>query len=121
MIIGRFASGANGLVGAWIMVAPLVTGNLSQPNPAVWASLTLGGLLMIFGMTRSLAPDELPVLSWINLALGGCILTAPWLLRFATDDERMWTAVGLGGGVMAMAAASAKATLLMRQRLLSRV
>lgn len=121
MLIGRLASGANGLVGAWIMVAPLVNGEVSQHNPAVWATLTLGGILMIFGMTRLTAPEELPVLSWINLMLGVCILVAPWLLRFASDEDRMWTAVALGGTVMALAAASAKATLLMRQRLLARL
>lgn len=120
MLIGRLASGTNGLLGAWIMIAPLVTGNISDHNPAVWASLALGGFLMTFATTRLIAPEELPVLSWINLTLGGCILIAPWLLRFASDEDRMWAAVILGGTVMALAASSAKATLLMRHRLLSR-
>lgn len=120
LLIGRIASGTNGLLGACIMIEPLVTGELMRPNPAVWASLTLGGILMILGMTRWFSPDELPLLSWINLALGACILLAPWLLRFAADGDRMWAAVGVGGTVMVLAASSAKATLLARQRLLSR-
>jgi len=121
ILIGRLASGANALLGAGIMVAPLVTGNISQHNPAVWASLTLGGTLMSFGMTRLISPEEWPVLSWINLTLGACILIAPWLLGFASDEERRWTAVVLGGTVMVLAALSAEVTLLMRQRSLSRL
>jgi hypothetical protein len=59
----------------------------------------------------------LPVLSWINLALGVCILISPWLLRFASNEDRMWAAVALGGSVMMLAAVSAKMTVLMRQKL----
>ena len=117
MVIVRLASGINGLLGAWIMVAPLVTGTLSDHNSDVWVTLSLGGILMSFGMTRLISPQEWPVLSWINLALGACILSSPWLLRFASDEDRMWTAVALGGTVMVLATLSAKLTLLMRQKL----
>ncbi len=42
---------------------------------------------------------------------------SPWLLRFDSDEGRMWTAVAIGGTVMILATFSAKATLMMRQRL----
>ena len=115
-LIARLASGVNGLLGAWLMIAPLVTGDLSQHNSNVWAILALGGIVMAFGMTRLMSPEEWPVLSWINLVLGGCILVSPWLLRFASDEERMWAAVVLGGTIMVLAASSAKVTASMRQR-----
>ncbi len=118
MLVGRLASGLNGLLGAWIMFAPVVTGETAHhADPSIWAIVTLGGFLMIFGMMRLTRPEELPVLSWLNLALGACILLSPWLLRFAWDEDRMWTAVALGTTVMILAALSAKMTLLMRQRL----
>jgi hypothetical protein len=116
MLIGRVASGMNGLLGACMMVAPVVTGDISRHNPDVWVSLALGGIVMVLGMTRLISPEELPVLSWINLALGSCILLSPWLLRFASDEDQLWTAVTFGGTVMILAALSAKATLLVRQR-----
>jgi len=118
MLIGALASGINGLLGAWTMIAPIATGDLSGHNPDVWATLTLGGIVMTLGMTRALAPEELPVLSWVNLAAGVCILVSPWLMRFAANEDRMWTAVAVGGTVMILAALSAKVTLLMRHRLL---
>ena len=120
LLIGRLASATNGLLGACIMIAPLMTDAASRHNPAVWASLTLGGLMMFLGTTRSISPDELPLLSWINLSLGGCVLTAPWLFRFAADEAWMWLAVIVGSTVMVLAGLSAKTTLAMRQNLLSR-
>ena len=116
--IGRLASGINGLLGAWMMLAPVATGGLSAHDPHVWATLALGGVVMTFGMTRAVSPEELPTLSWINLAVGVCILASPWLLRFAANEERMWSAVAIGGTVVILAALSTKVTLLMRERLL---
>lgn len=117
LLIGRLASGINGLLGAWIMIAPLVTGDLSDHNPDVWATLTLGGIVMTFGMTRVISPEEWPALSWMNLAVGACIVLSPWLLRFAADEDRMWAAVAVGGTVMILAALSVKMTVSLRQRL----
>lgn len=44
MLIARFASGINGLLGAWMMIAPIATGSISDHNSSVWATLTLGGI-----------------------------------------------------------------------------
>jgi len=96
------------------MVAPLATGAVSDHNPYVWVTLTLGGIVMAFGMTRLLSPEELPALSWMNLAVGACIVLSPWLLRFAADEDRMWAAVAVGGTVMILAALSVKVTVSMR-------
>lgn len=98
------------------MISPIVFGNTVHPDSGVWATLVAGGVLMTFGMIRLLSPGELPVLSWINLALGACILLSPWLLRFASNEARMWAVVAVGGLIMLLAALSVKITLLMRQR-----
>jgi hypothetical protein len=115
-LVGRVASGLNGLLGACIMLSPVLLGYATHHDSDVWASLVIGGVLMIFGMTRLISPEELPLLSWLNLALGACVILSPWLFRFAADETRMWTAVALGGVVMVLAALSARVTLLLRQR-----
>jgi len=117
LLIARLASGINGLLGACMMLAPLFTGAVSDHNPLAWGILILGGIVMTFGMTRLFSPEELPALSWMNLAVGASIVLSPWLLRFAADEDRMWAAVAVGGTVMILAALSVKGTVSMRQRL----
>jgi hypothetical protein len=106
----------NGLLGACIMLLPLLSGGASHHNADVWAMLVVGGILMAFGMTRLLSPEDLPVLSWLNVALGACILLSPWLLRFASNETLMRADVTVGGVIMLLAAVSAKITLLTKQR-----
>jgi hypothetical protein len=118
MLIGRLASGLNGLLGIWIMISPLVSGYVVHHDPDVWPSLVMGGILMMFGMLRLISPEELPILSGINLVVGACILISPWLLRFASDQPRMWTDVALGGLVIVLATLSLKSTLMIREWLL---
>lgn len=116
-LIGRAASAVNGMLGAWLMMSPIVSGYASYHDSDVWAVLVVGGTLMTFGMMRLLSPDELPVLSWLNFALGTFVLISPWLFRFSSDEARMWSDVALGAVVIMLAAFSARATLLMRKRL----
>jgi SPW repeat len=120
MLVSRFASGVNGLLGAWIMVLPLLFGYAIHHGPDVWASLVIGGVLMTFGMLRLISPEELPSLSGINCLLGACILVSPWLLRFTFDPYRTWTDVAAGGLVIVLALLSAKSTLVGRE-ILSRI
>jgi hypothetical protein len=117
ILVGRVASGVNGVLGAWLMLSPLASGRIPQHDADVWAALVVGGVLMTFGMLRLLSPGELPVLSWINLALGTFVLLSPWLFRFASNEARTWSDVAVGMVVMALAAFSARMTLLLRERL----
>jgi SPW repeat len=116
-LVGRVASGINGVLGAWVMLSPIAFGYVPHHDSDTWAALVVGGILMMFGMMRLLSPGELPILSWINLALGTFVLLSPWLLRFASNEARTWSDVALGAVVMVLAACSARVTLLMRQRL----
>jgi SPW repeat len=116
-LVGRVASGINGVLGAWLMLSPIAFGYVPHRDSGTWAALVVGGILMMFGMMRLLSPGELPILSWINLALGTFVLLSPWLLRFASNEARTWSDVALGAVVMVLAACSARVTLLMRQRL----
>jgi hypothetical protein len=114
---GRIASGVNGLLGAGIMITPLVFGFAARGESFVWVSLAVGATIMTLGMARLVSPGELPFLSWTNFILGACILLSPWMFRFDSNRARMWTNVVAGGIVMLLAAVSARITLLMRQRL----
>jgi hypothetical protein len=113
----RTASGINGLLGAWIMLSPLAFGFAARDNAQVWSSLVTGAIVMTFGMARLAMPDELPVLSWINLALGACILTSPWMLHFAANGALMWSDVAAGVIIMILAGLSAGITRAIREQL----
>jgi len=114
----RAASGMNALLGAALMFSPLVAGHPAASRPDAWAGLAVGGVIMAFGVARLPAPEEFPALSWANLALGACVLVSPWLLRFASNEDLMWSGVAVGGTVMMLAGTSARVTALIRQRLM---
>jgi uncharacterized membrane protein YedE/YeeE len=110
-LIGRVASGLNGLLGAGIMLAvPLMTEDAARLRYQVWASVFVGGIIMAFGMTRLTSPEGLRALSWANLVLGASIALSPWLCRFSSDEMLMWAGVIVGALIMGFAVMSVTMT-----------
>lgn len=111
-LIGRVASGLNGLLGAGIMlVSPLLTAGATRNRYEVWASVAVGGIIMMFGMARLASPEDLRALSWVNLLLGACISLSPWLCRFSSDEMPMWAGVIVGTLIMGFAVMSVRMTI----------
>ena len=85
ILIGRVASGVDGVAGAWLMASPVASGRIPQHSADLWEHWWSGGL-KTFGMLRLLSPRELPVVSWIDLALGTFVLLSPWLFHHRQFD-----------------------------------
>jgi hypothetical protein len=117
-VVVRIASGMNGLLGAAIMLlGPLLPDYAERYSADAWVAVAVGGIVMALGMTRLTTPEGWPVLSWLNLALGACILLSPWLFRFSSDEAMTLAGVGVGALIMVLAGMSARMTALMRQKL----
>jgi hypothetical protein len=113
---GRAASGANVLLGAWIMLSPLIYGFATRHDAAdAWLSLVVGGSIMTCATLRCAAPEDLPGLSWANATLGLLTLVSPWTLHFANAIARVWTDAMVGLIVVGLGSLSAVVTLIARQ------
>jgi len=75
------ASGISFLMGLWLVAAPFL---LSYPNPSSqWNDIALGFLIGGIGLVRMISPEKnTNWLSWLNVALGGWLVIAPFLLNY---------------------------------------
>ncbi|MFW6060073.1 MAG: SPW repeat protein [Phycisphaeraceae bacterium] len=102
----RGASGANIILGIWLIIAPFV---LTYELPrAVWNDVIVGFLVVIFAGSR-LAALRHTWLSWVNVVLGLWLIAAPFVLGYF-EPEAIWNDVILGIVVLILAAWSASAT-----------
>lgn len=104
-------SGANALLGLWLMITPSIFDY--QDRPALAISQGVVGLLLLASAGFRLGkPRTPPWLSWLNVALGLWLTMAPFLLLSSSTDEAAahWNSGIAGAVVVALGAWSAVST-----------
>jgi hypothetical protein len=89
----RTASGANIVVGLWLVVSPWVFAYGYADEMSTWNvtvnSVIVGALVAVFAFMRNRAPARGAGLSWINVALGVWMAATPFAYTYVTDPARM--------------------------------
>lgn len=108
----RMASGANLLLGLWLVIAPWVLDYSSETN-AVWNQVVVGIAIATLALLRTMDPAAAASLSWTNFVLGGWLLFAPFVLRYdgsGNTSAIYWNDILVGVLVIGLAAWSATAS-----------
>lgn len=105
----RMASGANALIGIWLIFSPLIYIFTPATLTSTWNGVLAGALIAIFGAVRATYPRQHPGLSWINLVLGTWTAMSPWLFGYLSGIQ-MWNSLFAGLAVIALAVCSGSAT-----------
>lgn len=100
-MIARFV---NVLLGLWLMVAPAVLGYTETVPVAAKVDRTIGPLVISFAI-MAIWPEIRPV-RWVNAVLGGAIVLAPIVLRFAVPYTLAVTVSDIVTGLLIMLVAS---------------
>jgi len=77
----RLASGANLLLGLWLIGAPFALGYATDAVPK-WNAIGAGLLITTFAAVRLGVPSRSAWMSWVNAALGAWLVAAPILLNY---------------------------------------
>lgn len=107
----RCTSGANIVMGFWLIAAPWIYGYVDGGGPGTWNNLIAGAMLSVFAYLRYRAPDSASTLSWINLLLGIWVALSPWMYGYTGDLARTFNNVTLGILIAAFALWSGSATV----------
>jgi hypothetical protein len=111
----RVASTLNVLAGIWLIISPFALGFTPLPA-ALWNTLIVGIVVVVFAGIRAGNPALYPALSWLNLLLGVWLIISPFLLRYAADHTPLGNNVILGIIVGVLGIWSALATPTTRLR-----
>lgn len=83
------------VLGAWLVVSPLVLG---FTDVAAWITVVLGLFVMVFAIEGLVLPSFLE--EWGEIGLGLALLVAPWTVGY---DSQMATYSSMATGVLVMA------------------
>jgi SPW repeat-containing protein len=98
----EWTSGVDALVGVWLIVAPWVLGFSDVPS-AMWTDISVGTTIMLVALLRILNPDQTVPLGWVNVVLGACFITAPFVIPYASHvhtNPIYWNDILSGVGVL---------------------
>lgn len=98
----EWTSGVDALVGVWLIVAPWVLGFSDVPS-AMWTDISVGTTIMLVALLRILNPDQTVPLGWVNVVLGACFITAPFVIPYASrvhTNPIYWNDILSGVGVL---------------------
>lgn len=104
----RTASGANMLLGIWLIVSPWVF--YYSGRSAVLSSVSVGTLIALLAVSRLASLHNSAALSGINLVLASWTVYSPWAYGYATNECALLDNVLVGILVAALAIWSATAT-----------
>lgn len=109
------------VLGVWICASPWVfrspvVGDAAMEIPmiATWATLVVGLLIMIVAIGALLLFE--PWEEWINVILGGWLMSSPWVLKLSAEELFTWNIVVAGGLVVVFAASVIAAAKMRDQR-----
>lgn len=91
----------NAVLAAWLVLSPWVVG-YSTDTVATTNAVVVGVALAAAALGAMLVPRAWE--EWTEAALGLWLIASPWLLGFAAVTNVMYTAVGIGIAVVALAA-----------------
>jgi hypothetical protein len=105
----RTASVLNVIAGLWLIISPFLLG-YSALHAAMWDTLIVGIVVLVFAWARAVNPDRYVALSWLNLLLGLWLILSPFALTYSTLPRPTWNDVILGAIVAILGIWSALAT-----------
>ena len=89
----RLFSGANGLLGAWLIAFPWIVG---APGPRVANSGIAVGVLVILLAIVRFSQKRSAIASWGTLLLGAWTAMSAWVFNEDSGDFRTWNYVIVG-------------------------
>jgi hypothetical protein len=104
----RTASGANIVLGIWLIVSPWVFDY--RGKSAVLGGVTVGVLIALLAAIRVASLHDSAGLSGINLLLAFCTVVSPWAYEYATNEGALLNNIIVGIFIAALAIWSALAT-----------
>jgi len=104
-----FASGANIVLGAWLVISPFILG-YSGNSAALWNDIIFGVVILLLAWARVANPGGVSALSWINAVIGLWLIAVPFVFGFSTDPTALWNNIISGALVTILGAWSALAT-----------
>ena len=112
----RTASILNVIAGVWLIISSFVLGYTALPT-AVWDTLIVGVVVVIFSWVRAAYPARNVGLSWLNLLLGVWLIISPFIFAYGAFPRPTWNDVILGiiVGVLAIWSAVAAPSPLWRR------
>jgi hypothetical protein len=102
------ASGANLILGLWLIVAPFVltfTGSGARGNDII-----LGIVIAVIAACRVFGAYRSAWLSWVNALLGIWVIISPWVLGFSGKAQPTWNNVIVGIAITILGVWSAVAS-----------
>ena len=99
----RAFSLTNGLLGAWLIVAPFVTDEPSRPLAA--SAVVAGALVIVSEVIRYVARHTV-AFSWLVVVAGTWLIAGPWVFNAHTPGARTWNYVICGVFLAGIAAYS---------------
>lgn len=97
------ASGANMVLGIWLIVSPWLLGYASQA--AMWNNVIIGAVVVVLAWSRLAMRSRAGAPSWLNLLLGVWLIVAPFVFVDVTVGQR-WNSIIVGALLAILALAS---------------
>jgi hypothetical protein len=89
------ASTLNVLAGIWLIISPFILA-YSGLRVAMWDTLLVGIVILVFAWVRAASPALHVGLSWLNLLLGIWLIVSPFVLGYVANRPALWNDTGLG-------------------------
>jgi predicted MFS family arabinose efflux permease len=83
----------NLVLGAWLVLSPLILGYVGDRNPA-WNAFIVGAAIFILAAAAIWAFQKWE--EWINVLLGLWLIVSPWALGFNTMPTPLWNQIIVG-------------------------
>jgi hypothetical protein len=104
----RTASGANIVLGIWLIVSPWVFDYSGKS--AVLSGVTVGVLIALLAAIRVASSHNSAGVSGVNLLLALCTVVSPWAYGYATNEGALLNNIIVGIFIATLAIWSAIAT-----------
>lgn len=100
-LTGAWQDGVNLVLGAWLVLSPLILGYAGEAVPA-WNAYLVGAAIIIMAAGAIWAFQQWE--EWINALLGLWLVISPWLLGYGQMQAPVWNQiiVGIIAGVLAI-------------------
>ncbi len=107
------------LAGVWLVASPFVLRYTATGDgfDGYWNDVTIGGVIALLGLVRAVVQRDVPTFRVVNIALGGWLIAAPWVLAYNEGRDAVTATTNdmIVGSVILVAAATSS-VLIHRRR-----